>query len=103
MYGQIEILPEYRKYQHILWRASPHDELQDYVLHTVTYGVNCAPFLALRVLRSIASDDCGDCESVRHALERQTYVDDICVGADPEDQACELQSNLITVLGKSGL
>lgn len=103
MYRQILVLPEYRKYQYILWRDSPHDKLQDYVLHTVTYGVNCAPFLALRVLRSIASDDCGDCDSVRHALEHQTYVDDICVGADSVEQALELQSNLIAILKRSGL
>lgn len=56
-----------------------------------------------RVLHSIASDDCGDFVSVRNALERQTYVDDICVGTDLESQALELQSNLITVLSKSGL
>lgn len=103
MYRQILILPEYRKYQHIVWRESPHDRLQDYVLNTVTYGVNCAPFLALRVLQSIASDDCDNFLLVRHALKYQTYVDDICVGADSEAQALELQSNLISVLSKSGL
>jgi len=48
MYRQILILPEFRTYQHILWRASPHEKLVDYELNTVTYGVNCAPFLALR-------------------------------------------------------
>lgn len=54
MYQQISVLPTYRKYQHILWRESPHDRLCDYELHTVTYGVNWAPFLALRVLKLIA-------------------------------------------------
>ncbi|KAL4135124.1 hypothetical protein QTP88_006772 [Uroleucon formosanum] len=92
-----------RKYQHIFWRESPHDRLQDYVLNTVTYVINCAPFLALRVLQSIAFEDCDNFELVRHALKCQTYVDDICVGADSEIQALELQSNLISVLSKSGL
>lgn len=73
-------------------------------LSAPTYGINCAPFLALCVLRFIASDDCGELASVRLALERQTYVDDIfCVGTDSEEQALELQSNLTTVLSKSGL
>ncbi|CAI6354007.1 unnamed protein product [Macrosiphum euphorbiae] len=103
MYRQILIAPEQRKYQHIFWRASPHDQLQEYKLNTVTYGVNCAPYLAIRVLQQIADSDCADFPSVRKALLFHTYVDDICVGADSEDAAVELQSALITVLGRAGL
>jgi len=101
MYRQISVLPTYRKYQHILWRESPHDRLCDYELHTVTYGVN--RFLALRVLKLIAAEDCDEFASVRAASTHQTYVDDICVGADTEQEALELQSNLVTVLKRSGL
>lgn len=103
MYRQILILPKYRKFQHVLWRASPHDELREYELHTVTYGVNCAPYLALRVLKVIASTDCDGFDRVRNALEYQTYVDDICDGADTITDVLKLQSDLISVLGKSGL
>ncbi|XP_060855050.1 uncharacterized protein LOC132932698 [Metopolophium dirhodum] len=103
MYRQILVLPEYRKFQHVLWRASPHDELREYELHTVTYGVNCAPYLALRVLQAIASTDCDGLDSVRNALEYQTYVDDICDGADTISDVLKLQSDLVSVLSKSGL
>ncbi|KAL4141360.1 hypothetical protein QTP88_004012 [Uroleucon formosanum] len=99
MYRQVLILPKYRKFQHILWRSSPHDKLLEYELNTVTYGINCAPYLAFRVLQSITSDDCIEFEWVRNALTRQTYVDDICDGAD----ILKLQSDLICVLNKSGL
>jgi len=103
MYRQIFITPKHRNYQHILWRASPHDELKSYELNTVTYGVNCAPFLAIRVLRYIAEHDCSDFPLVKQALLFHTYVDDICVGADTEYEARELQSALITILGRAGL
>ncbi|KAL4083924.1 hypothetical protein QTP88_029240 [Uroleucon formosanum] len=99
MYRQILVLPEYRKFQHVLWRASPHDELREYELHTVTYSVNCAPYLALRVLQAIAATDCDGLDSVRNALEYQTYVDDICDGADTISDVLKLQSDL----NKSGL
>lgn len=59
MYRQVLMAPEYRPLQHILWRASPHDQLVEYQLNTVTYGLNCAPFLALRVLAAIADNDCA--------------------------------------------
>lgn len=68
MYRQILIAPEHRRYQQILWRASPHDKLQSYKLNTVTYGLNCALFLAIRVLRHIAENDCLDFPRVRQAL-----------------------------------
>ncbi|KAL4091200.1 hypothetical protein QTP88_025929 [Uroleucon formosanum] len=103
MYRQISVLPSYRKFQHIVWRESPYDKLCDYELHTVTCGVNYAPFLALRVLKAIAAKDCDKFVSVRAALERQTYVNDICVGADTEQETFELQSNLIMVLRMSGM
>lgn len=103
MYRQVLILPEYRQYQHVLWRASPHDELIEYELNTVTYGVNCAPYLALRVLQVIARTDCNTCEPVQNALTRQTYVDNICDGADTIDGVVKLQFNLISILKKSGL
>ncbi|KAL4154263.1 hypothetical protein QTP88_002088 [Uroleucon formosanum] len=103
MYRQILILPEYHQFQHILWRPSPHDELVEYELNTVTYGVNYAPYLALRVLQTIASDDCDNFEFVRNALTRQTYVDDICDGADTMPNVLKLQSDLISVMHKAGL
>ncbi|KAF0719706.1 Integrase catalytic domain-containing protein, partial [Aphis craccivora] len=103
MYRQVLVAPEYRPLQHILWRASPHDQLVEYELNTVTYGMNCAPFLALRVLAAIADEDCIGHDAVRNALLQQTYVDDICVGADSIDDVLALQRDLMSVLSKSGL
>jgi hypothetical protein len=57
MYRQVMVAPEYRPLQHILWHASPHDQLIEYELNIVMYGLNCAPFLALRVLATIAEED----------------------------------------------
>lgn len=61
------------------------------------------PFLALRVRNIIASDDCGDVESVCYALIHQTYFNDIWVWADSESATLDLQSNLFSVLSKSGM
>jgi len=53
MYKQIFLAPKYRQYQHILWKSSPEDKLQEFELNTLTYGVGSTPYLALRVLREI--------------------------------------------------
>ncbi|XP_025407127.1 uncharacterized protein LOC112681079 [Sipha flava] len=103
MYRQVLVSPCYRRYQHILWRVSPDEALQEYELNTVTYGVNCAPYLALQVLRCIAEQDCRDSPFVCEALSYCTYIDDICVGGDMVEEAIALQADLIRVLRRSGM
>lgn len=103
MYRQIMINPEHRRYQHILWRASPYDPIKEYELNTITYGTNCAPYLALRVLQYIAEHDCRDFPMVKQALQHHTYVDDICFGVDSIHEATKIQSDLIYVLEQSVL
>jgi len=102
MYRQIQVNPEYRHYQHILWRASPVEALKEYTLNTVTYGVNSAPFLALRVLHDIADRCCTQSPSVQKALRLQTYMDDICTGAETLVEAQKLQRSLIKTLADHG-
>ena len=44
MYRQVEdIAPEDRRYQYILWRDSPSNEIETYELNIVTYGTASAP------------------------------------------------------------
>lgn len=68
MYRQILVDEQYQKYQHIFWRSSLYDELKEYRLKTVTYGVNSAPYLALRVLKDVAETQCTNFPSVKDAL-----------------------------------
>lgn len=103
MYRQVAVSPLHRRYQHILWRSSPEQMLHAYQLNTVTYGINCAPYLAIKVLQSIAEHDCNDFPFVKEALLYQTYVDDICAGGDTLDEALSLQDGLIQVLHRAGM
>lgn len=73
MYRQITVLPKYRSFQHIFWWPRPLDELLEYQLNTVTYGLTCAPFLALRVLQNVADEDCST------SPEADTYVLELTV------------------------
>lgn len=50
IYWQILIIPEFRLYQHIFWHSSLYAELVKYELNIITYGINSAPLLAVRVL-----------------------------------------------------
>ena len=50
MYRQNYIEPCQQWFQRILICYSPLDRLQDYEFNTVTFGVNCGPYLAIRSL-----------------------------------------------------
>lgn len=103
MYRQFWVHDKYRPYQHIVWRPHPHDELKEFELNTVTYGLNCAPYLALRVLREIAKEVQVEFPEVSYTLRAHTYMDDICTGADTVAQATSLQIDIIRVLSRYGL
>lgn len=98
MYRQILLRPEDQRFQHILWRESPSDPLQEYELKTVTYGVRSSPYLALRTLRQLASDEGEQFPRAAETLREETFVDDIITGAPSLQAAIELRDDLIQLL-----
>lgn len=68
----------------------------------MTYGVNCAPYLTLRVLKELADSECHSMPTVQNALRLHTYVDDICVGADTGNELLQLRQDLTSVLNSAG-
>ncbi|XP_011262598.2 uncharacterized protein LOC105255167 [Camponotus floridanus] len=95
MYRQILIHPGDRDLQRILWRADRNKPVQEYQLNTVTYGLACAPYLAVRTLRQLAADEEKQFPKGAAVLRRDCYVDDILTGPDTLEEAFELQTELI--------
>lgn len=58
MYRQIFVDPEHAKFQRILWRNKPDEQIKQYILDTVTFGTASAPYQATRALIKIA-DGCS--------------------------------------------
>ena len=56
MYRQILVTSDQRPFQRILFRPDPADEVKEFQLNTVTFGVNCAPYLAIRTILQLAVD-----------------------------------------------
>ncbi|XP_045477626.1 uncharacterized protein LOC123682865 [Harmonia axyridis] len=102
MYRQILISPEQRDYQRIVWRFSKREPLQYYRLNTVTYGVSSAPYLALRTLHQLASDDGLRFPTARQVLLNEIYVDDILTGCSSESEALELRKQVQDLLMAGG-
>ncbi|XP_025407092.1 uncharacterized protein LOC112681043 [Sipha flava] len=102
MYRQILLKPNDCAYQHILWRESPEEEVIEYELRTVTYGVTSALYLAIQCLHELDAQAGSKFPAVKNILNRQTYVDDIVVGADTEVELSIIQRDIIGLLNSCG-
>ncbi|XP_065356304.1 uncharacterized protein LOC135950702 [Calliphora vicina] len=97
MYRQIIVHPDDRAFQRILYQPEQNGPIKDFEMKTVTFGFNCAPFLAIRKLHQLASD--SKAESI---LRYETYVDDILTGGYSIEETREAQNQLIKTLKSAG-
>ncbi|XP_073821300.1 uncharacterized protein [Musca autumnalis] len=102
MYRQIWVNPRHTKYQRILFRPSPEEEITDYQLKTVTFGVNCAPYLALRTLLKLADDEEYRFPIGSKILRNNMYVDDALVGVHTVSDGVNSRESLIGILWSAG-
>ncbi|XP_065355015.1 uncharacterized protein LOC135949392 [Calliphora vicina] len=98
MYRQILIHEDDRSYQRILFRNKTDGYVNSFKLNTVTFGVNSAPFLAIRTLLEL-SKDCKSLYPMASAiLENEVYVDDILSGGHTLEEVKLKQSELTKAL-----
>jgi len=71
---------EDRKFQCILWGTDSTKEPSTYELCTVTYGLTCAPYLAIRVLHQLACDEEANFPLAVQVVREDVYVDDVLSG-----------------------
>ncbi|XP_073817385.1 uncharacterized protein [Musca autumnalis] len=102
MYRQIWINPKHAKFQRILFRTCSEDEVSDYQLKTVTFGVNCAPYLALRTLLKLADDEEYRYPIGSKILRNSMYVDDALVGSHSVSEGLKARAELVAILGSAG-
>ncbi|XP_044312730.1 uncharacterized protein LOC123037356 [Drosophila rhopaloa] len=103
MYRQFEVSPDDRMYQLVLWRESSAAPLELFQLNTVTYGMSCAPFLAIRSLKYIADKFSNQFPIGAAVLKEDMYVDDLLTGADSVEELHLKATEVTSILSKAGL
>ncbi|XP_075157736.1 uncharacterized protein LOC142231004 [Haematobia irritans] len=98
MYRQIRVDPAHTPLQRIFFRDSPDGTIRDYELQTVTFGVNCAPYLAIRTLLQLADDTEDRCPLAAHILRKSMYVDDVLSGGHDLESALAARDQLVAAL-----
>ncbi|KMQ84755.1 gag-pol polyprotein precursor, partial [Lasius niger] len=89
MYRQIKVHPADWNFQRILWLDQSHN-IVTYQLTTVTYGLACAPFLALRTLNQLIIDEGTNFPLAIPVLQHGRYVDDLFGGSDSIQHARDI-------------
>ncbi|XP_011862577.1 PREDICTED: uncharacterized protein LOC105559116, partial [Vollenhovia emeryi] len=87
--------------QRILWQEQ-HSQPIAYQLTTVTYGLNCAPFLALRTIQQLVSDEGYRFPLAIVPMSKGRYVDDIFGGADTISEAKDIVRDVIQLCETGG-
>lgn len=100
MYRQVDVLPEYRDLQRILWRSNSNNEIEHFRLNTLTYGTAPASFLATRCLKQIALDIQNQFPKLSKIINTNFYVDDLIVTFDSIEEAIEIATGLARELDK---
>ena len=97
MFRQIGVEPV----QSILWRFDKSEPIQTYRLTTVTYGLACSPFLAIRTLLKLAEDYGNTYPIAAEAVRSEMYSDNLLSGAHSFDEALKKQKELFNSLSKN--
>ena len=102
MYRGIGLAVKDRNLHRFVWRPSQAEDLKDYRMTRVTFGVSCSPYLAIRTLQQTARDHGHDHPEAAHHIMDSFYVDDLLAGADTEEEAIHLVPNIRAVLQQGG-
>ena len=102
MYREVELSVPDRDVHRFLWRSSLQQDIQDYRMTRVTFGVSASPYLAVRTLQQVAADHGSEQPEAVHHILSSFYVDDLLAGANTVAEALQLYSTLREVLKKGG-
>jgi hypothetical protein len=98
MFRQIKVAKEDWDLQKIVWRSSPEELLSSYQLTTVTYGTTPASFLSTYCLIALTKSVKKKYPKASKVIAEDFYMDDLMTGADTEDDCCQLQIDVSSVL-----
>ena len=102
MYREVQLAETDRHLHRFLWRPTPTEDVRDYQMNRVTFGVSSSPHLAVRTLQQTALDHGTLSPTAIWHVHASFYVDDLLAGADSPEEAIELHKELRSMLAKGG-
>ena len=103
MFLQIKIADEDKDSHRYIWRdMQTNEEPKVFRMKTVTFGVNCSPFLAIATVQSHAENLKRQFPVAAAEVIDNMYVDDCLTGAENVEKATELHDSLFSMMKSGG-
>lgn len=103
MYRQIEVSPDQRHFQLIVWRENPTDKLKTYQLKTVTYGTSSASYQSTRCLKQLSIDNKLKFPKASKEIDKSFFVDDLVSGAPTIQEALKLYEEIDFIIASGAM
>lgn len=102
MFNQVNLNEDQWDCQRIFWREDPSDELKEYWITVVTFGLASSPFLAQRCLLQAARDAQEEYPVASKVIAKDFYMDDCASGNDTVPQAIKTAKEVEKILDGAG-
>ncbi|XP_014356362.2 uncharacterized protein LOC106709163 [Papilio machaon] len=102
MYRQVRVHEEDVNYQRILWRPNRTESIEHYQLLTLTFGTDCAPYLAVKALHQLAEDEKLLYPIGAEITKNDLYMDDLMTGCETESEAIIIFEELSNLMKLGG-
>lgn len=102
MYRQVKVTEKHTDYQRIVWRDDINAEIKDYRLLRLTFGMSCAPYLAVKTLQQVAVDEGDKFPLAASRVKTDFYMDDLMTGCQTETEAINVYEQMNSLLEKGG-
>ena len=102
MYREVQLAETDRHLHRFLWRPTPTEDVRDYQMNQITFGISSSPHLAVRTLQQTVLDHGTLSPTTSWHVHASFYVDDLLAGADSTEEAIELHKELRSMLAKGG-
>lgn len=101
MYLRIRVTTDHHKYLKILYRFK-NDKLRIFAFNCLPFGLKSSPYLAMRTIRQLASEECYRYPEAASVAESQLYMDDLVTSLHEDISAIKLSKQLISLFKSGG-
>ena len=87
MFRQVHLHNKDKDLHRFVFRASPGDELKDFCMTRLTFGVSASPYIATQCLKQLAEVNQSSHPLASQIVKQSFYVDDVLTGAASTEHA----------------
>lgn len=102
MFLQIKVHKQYWKYQKLIWRFSSDEPLKFYNLMVVVFGIKPSPYLALRTVQQLVSDEAENYPIASQNILNKLYMDDCVASFLTEDETISFYREVTDMFQSGG-